>query len=114
MGCINEILSLMEKDGLDYNAATYTILIEWYSRSGKIEEAEKLFDEMLKKGIEPDVYLRFCGSLLQDSVDLKKVRKKRKKRNIINFEREELMVGFFSDITVLCHVVLAIWFSINI
>ncbi|XP_076899755.1 uncharacterized protein LOC143553708 [Bidens hawaiensis] len=45
-----------ESVSVSYNVVTYTLLIEFYSVLGKIEDAQKVFDEMLEKGIAADVY----------------------------------------------------------
>ncbi|KAK6942788.1 Pentatricopeptide repeat [Dillenia turbinata] len=56
MADVDEILGLMERDGVSHNVATYTLLIEGFYGTGKIEEAERLFKEMCEKGINADVY----------------------------------------------------------
>ncbi|KAK2999272.1 hypothetical protein RJ639_023467 [Escallonia herrerae] len=58
-GGVEEMLSAMENEGVTRNVATYTLLTDGYSSNvyGKIEDVEKMLDEMRERGIEPDVQL---------------------------------------------------------
>ncbi|CAJ1932534.1 unnamed protein product [Sphenostylis stenocarpa] len=55
---VDEILGLMESEGVQPCLTTYTILIEGYGNSGRIGEAEKVFEEMGERNVEMDVYTR--------------------------------------------------------
>ncbi|KAL2950624.1 hypothetical protein AAZX31_19G000100 [Glycine max] len=54
---VDEILGLMEREGVVASLVTYTILIEWYASSGRIGEAEKVYEEMCERNVEMDVYV---------------------------------------------------------
>ncbi|XP_022640469.1 pentatricopeptide repeat-containing protein At2g32630-like [Vigna radiata var. radiata] len=54
---VEEILGLMESEGVLACLTTYTILIEWYASSGRIGEAEKVFEEMRERNMQMDVYV---------------------------------------------------------
>ncbi|KAE8705972.1 Pentatricopeptide repeat-containing protein [Hibiscus syriacus] len=55
-GVVYEVLRLME-EGVAYDTATYTVLIEYVGKIGKHDEVEKLFDEMRERMVEIDVHL---------------------------------------------------------
>ncbi|KAK8468114.1 hypothetical protein PHAVU_007G232500 [Phaseolus vulgaris] len=54
---VDEILGLMEREGILPCLTTYTILMEWYASSGRIGEAEKVFEEMRERNMQMDVYV---------------------------------------------------------
>ena len=54
---VDEILGLMEREGVVASLVTYTILIEWYASSERIGEAEKVYEEMCERNVEMDVYV---------------------------------------------------------
>ncbi|CAN1231209.1 Pentatricopeptide repeat-containing protein At2g32630 [Linum perenne] len=63
---VEEILKLMKTDNVAYNAATYTMLIEYFGDSGEAEEAERafaLFDELSEKGLAPNTHT--YGALIE-------------------------------------------------
>ncbi|CAH9144726.1 unnamed protein product [Cuscuta epithymum] len=60
LGPINEILKEMEKEGVELNATSYTVLIQGYSKLRKFEEVEKLFDKMQQGNIDQDIHLYTC------------------------------------------------------
>ncbi|KAK9767906.1 hypothetical protein K7432_001886 [Basidiobolus ranarum] len=48
------VLEEMEKEGLQPNVVTYSILIDAYAKAGDISEAHRLFNSMKDRGIMPD------------------------------------------------------------
>ncbi|TKY53653.1 Pentatricopeptide repeat-containing protein [Spatholobus suberectus] len=54
---VDEVLGLMEKEGVVASLVTYSVLIEWYASCGRIGEAEKVFEEMRERNVEMDVYI---------------------------------------------------------
>ena len=44
----------MEKEGKRANVATYNVLIKGFCRTGKLEDANRLINEMLEKGLNPN------------------------------------------------------------
>ncbi|KAJ8759444.1 hypothetical protein K2173_006978 [Erythroxylum novogranatense] len=56
-GGVNEMLKLMAMEETVYNASTYTILIAWFGSNRKFVQAEKLFEEMHERKVEPDVHV---------------------------------------------------------
>lgn len=53
------VLLLMKRERIPYNDTTLKLLIECYSGSTKIEEAEKLLSEMHDKILEVEIYLYY-------------------------------------------------------
>jgi len=44
----------MEKEGKRANVAIYNLLIEGFCSTGKLEDASRLLNEMLEKGLNPN------------------------------------------------------------
>lgn len=44
----------MEKEGKWANVVTYNVLIKGFCRAGKLEDANRLLNEMLEKGLNPN------------------------------------------------------------
>ncbi|PPS11918.1 hypothetical protein GOBAR_AA08739 [Gossypium barbadense] len=61
------VLMLMEREEVEYNAATYTVLIEHFGNIGKHDEVEKLFDEMRERKVEMDVHL-YTSMILRGNI----------------------------------------------
>ncbi|KAL4296612.1 hypothetical protein GQ457_12G010460 [Hibiscus cannabinus] len=55
-GVVSEVLKLMEMEEVEYNAATYSVLIEYFGNIGKHDEVEKLFDEMRERRVDVHLY----------------------------------------------------------
>lgn len=56
----NEMLYIfdeMKKNNILLNIKTYTIIIEGFCRSNMIENADKYYQELINKGLKPDVYI---------------------------------------------------------
>ncbi|KAA8550346.1 hypothetical protein F0562_002030 [Nyssa sinensis] len=56
-GEVDKILVLLEREGVDFNVETYKFLIDGFSSSGKIEEAERIVSEMHDKSFKVDAHL---------------------------------------------------------
>ncbi|KAH6838052.1 hypothetical protein C2S53_003302 [Perilla frutescens var. hirtella] len=48
-----ELLLKLEKDGFEPGVATYTVLVDWFSKLGLIEEAEQILDKIAEQGEAP-------------------------------------------------------------
>lgn len=46
----------MKNDEIEPDVAYYTVLIDGQCKAESLDEARRLFDEMLAKGLVPDVY----------------------------------------------------------
>ncbi|KAL5730774.1 hypothetical protein ACHQM5_003566 [Ranunculus cassubicifolius] len=59
-----EFFQMVSKRGVKLNVDSYWGVIQALSAAGKTDEMKRLFDDMIEKGVEPD--LRICNQLIQD------------------------------------------------
>lgn len=54
---VEEIVAVMEKVEVDFDVATYCLLIKWHAKCFRIEDALKVFDEMIERGVPPNIHV---------------------------------------------------------
>jgi len=61
---IEETLHDISADGLAPDLNTYNLLIEYYKSTGRPQECERLLDQMIKSGVDPDhvTYSTLCSA----------------------------------------------------
>lgn len=50
-------MAVMEKVEVDFDVATYCLLIKWHAKCFRIEDALKVFDEMIERGVPPNIHV---------------------------------------------------------
>ncbi|KAI7745671.1 hypothetical protein M8C21_009982 [Ambrosia artemisiifolia] len=92
-----QLLLQLEKDGIEYGLATYSVLIDWLGKLKLIDEVEDLLGKFTEKGVSPslDVHISLCDMYARAREEKKTLQA----LGVVEANKDKLTQGEFERVT---------------